>query len=654
MLNAERGDCATVLNIIEQQNHRGHAEDEVNKTEDGFDINCTDPLGRTALSIAIINENPELIEILLEAGIQTRDSLLLAIDEQYVEGVELLLEHEERVWRSDGPHSWEALDPVRAAYTPDITPLILAAHKNNYEILKILLDRGAHLPKPHEVKCACEQCWVASKQDSLRFSMSRLNAYKALSSPSLIALTSKDPILTAFKLSNQLKGLSKMESQFCKEYTVLREQVQGFATSLLDHARSSYELEVMLNYNAEMTVWSPGHHQTLDRLKLAIKCKQKSFVAHPNVQQLLGSIWYEGVPGFRRNNIFQQSFQILKNCLMFPYYCVMYMLAPHTETGEFIKKPFIKFICHSSSYIFFLMLLAMASQRIEYLIIEILAAILEDESLFETVREWERTERGSLPSVVETVIILWQVCLLWRDIRVVYKQGVAEYATDLWNLADWFTNGCFISWIILRFTSCYMVSLEQAQGIDPYLPREKWHAYDPYLLSEGLFGAGMISSYLKIVQILSVNPHLGSLQISLGRMVMDIMKWIGLTVLVCFAFACGMNQLLWYYADLEKKQCDDSNREAGLSFGTGKARHSACLIWRRFSNLFETLQSLFWAVFGLVSLNDFELTGVKDFTRFWALLMFGVYSCCNMIVLLNMLIAMMSNSYQSISLKSDM
>ena len=65
-----------------------------------------------------------------------------------------------------------------------------------------------------------------SKYFPARFSMSRLNAYKALSSPSLIALTSKDPILTAFKLSNQLKSLSKMESQFCKEYTVLREQVQ--------------------------------------------------------------------------------------------------------------------------------------------------------------------------------------------------------------------------------------------------------------------------------------------------------------------------------------------------------------------------------------------------------------------------------------------
>ena len=104
----------------------------------------------------------------------------------------------------------------------------------------------------------------------------------------------------------------------------------------------------------------------------------------------------------------------------------------------------------------------------------------------------------------------------------------------------------------------------------------------------------------------------------------------------------------YWSKELEKKQCDLDQ------IGGEKHKHAACLIWRRFSNLFETLQSLFWAVFGLVSLQDFELTGVKDFTRFWALLMFGTYSCCNMIVLLNMLIAMMSNSYQSISLKSDM
>ncbi len=223
-----------------------------------------------------------------------KDALLLAISEQYVEGVELLLQHEERTHVAGEEYSWEAVDAVSASYTPDITPLILAAHHNNYEILKILLDRGASLPQPHDLKCSCEACITASQEDSLRFSLSRINAYRALASPSLISLTSSDPILTAFQLSDELKKLKRMESQFCSEYNELRIQVQSFATALLDHARTSYELEIMLNYDhdaREDQVWDPGETQTLERLKLALKCKQKAFVAHPNVQQLLATIW---------------------------------------------------------------------------------------------------------------------------------------------------------------------------------------------------------------------------------------------------------------------------------------------------------------------------------------------------------------------------
>ena len=55
-------------------------------------------------------------------------------------------------------------------FTPDITPLILAAHRNNYEILKILLDRGATLPMPHDVKCSCDTCLREQREDSLQVS----------------------------------------------------------------------------------------------------------------------------------------------------------------------------------------------------------------------------------------------------------------------------------------------------------------------------------------------------------------------------------------------------------------------------------------------------------------------------------------------------
>ncbi len=55
----------------------------------------------------------------------------------------------------------------------------------------------------------------------------------------------------------------------------MRHTVQTFATSLLDHVRTSPELEIMLNYDSDGEPWEPGESQTLDRLKLAIKSKLK-------------------------------------------------------------------------------------------------------------------------------------------------------------------------------------------------------------------------------------------------------------------------------------------------------------------------------------------------------------------------------------------
>lgn len=72
-----------------------------------------------------------------------------------------------------------------------------------------------------------------------------------------------------------------------------------------------------------------------------------------------------------------------------------------------------------------------------------------------------------------------------------------------------------------------------------FIPREEWNAYDPQLISEGLFAAANILSALKLVHIFSINPYLGPLQISLGRMVIDIVKFFFIYTLVLFAFACG-------------------------------------------------------------------------------------------------------------------
>ena len=60
-----------------------------------------------------------------------------------------------------------------------------------------------------------------------------------------------------------------------------------------------------------------------------------------------------------------------------------------------------------------------------------------------------------------------------------------------------------------------------------------------------------------------------------------------------------------------------------------------------YSRLFETLQSLFWSIFGLINLYVTNVKAQHEFTEFVGATMFGTYNVISLVVLLNMLIAMM-------------
>lgn len=64
---------------------------------ENININCVDPLGRSALLMAIDNENLEMVELLIDHRVDTKDALLHAISEEFVEAVEVLLEREDKL-----------------------------------------------------------------------------------------------------------------------------------------------------------------------------------------------------------------------------------------------------------------------------------------------------------------------------------------------------------------------------------------------------------------------------------------------------------------------------------------------------------------------------------------------------------------------------
>lgn len=84
-----------------------------------------------------------------------------------------------------------------------------------------------------------------------------------------------DPLLTAFKLSWELRNLAFAEQECKSEYLELRRQCQQFAVDLLDQSRSSQELAIILNHDPESPEYADGDHMKLARLEIAINFKQK-------------------------------------------------------------------------------------------------------------------------------------------------------------------------------------------------------------------------------------------------------------------------------------------------------------------------------------------------------------------------------------------
>ncbi|KAH9494610.1 Short transient receptor putative channel 6 [Bulinus truncatus] len=257
-----------------------HNVSRILKEHPGLDIECSDALGRTALRLAIKNEHLAIVNILLEKFSQHHiyEAVLQAISDGCTQIADTILKHRrylemwmdrKRLGATDGFYKTAFPD---SQFSPDITPLILASQKNQYEIVQLLLLRGETIIKPHKFSCVCQECRNKIKFDQLRFAKYRLNAYRGLASEAYISLSSRDPILTAFHLADELKRLSREEKKFKREYQELADQLSDYVVKLLDRIRTQKELELVLNKTGKP---HQEKFSSLARFKLALKLRQK-------------------------------------------------------------------------------------------------------------------------------------------------------------------------------------------------------------------------------------------------------------------------------------------------------------------------------------------------------------------------------------------
>lgn len=138
---------------------------------------------------------------------------------------------------------------------------------------------------------------------------------------------------------------------------------------------------------------------------------------------------------------------ILKVALLFPMYCLIYMIAPNCSMGVIMKKPFMKFLIHASSYLFFLSILILVSQRAEVHVI----LMFGTDAMKRTMEEQLRRQRGNGPTPLELLVVLYVIGFIWEETQEIYLEGIKSYLRNMWNFIDFSRNFLYVCVGILRY-----------------------------------------------------------------------------------------------------------------------------------------------------------------------------------------------------------
>ncbi|XP_017774988.1 PREDICTED: short transient receptor potential channel 4-like [Nicrophorus vespilloides] len=581
---------------------------------EGFNVNCVNFQGVSALHIALQNRSESMVEFLVsQPNIDIGDCVLHAVRDNLIKILQMLLDK-----LQETAPGLEFVGVTHSSDFPDhVTPLILAAQCGHFEIIELLIERGHKIAKPHPPDCKCGECMMHLQHDDLLHGETlRLNLYRAITNPAYICHSTHDPILTSFELSRELTQCSFMVPEFRVAYQELAQEISAFAVELIACCRSTEEMDLILRQKSGISASGVLY----PRLLLAMNYKQKGFVSHPNTQQMIEATWHGDWYEWKYKHGLIRCIYPLIRLVLLPFIAILCLLMPRHSWVKHWAIPLNKMITHNASYFLFLIVL-----------------------LIESNLDKTGQRRGPPNSGLEPLIILYVVGHVWGSFRLCMMQGPKRHFKIMWNSYD------VIMYVLFALTFVFWLAsyMDVKQNGQADLERKYWHHLDPELIAEGCFAIAVIMSYFRLLYLCRLNYYLGPLQISLGKMSADIAKYLVIFTLILISFSAGMCRFYQYYDGMVK--IGDN--------GVSTSQNSS------FVNFSAALKIFFWAIFCMAPLEAADvvienlpgekekttITNHHEFTEAIGYMVYGTFEVLIVIMLLNMLIATISNTYQRVT-----
>ena len=259
------------------------------------------------------------------------------------------------------------------------------------------------------------------------------------------------------------------------------------------------------------------------------------------------------------------------------------------------KIPIIKFICHLISHFYLIVLFS-----------------------FTVVVPWvDLTGETLLPRWYEWLLLIWLSGLFLSQL------------TDPHDRAG-------LGWIpiIVLFLSLIGIFLHLAafgfQGT---------HRSDVIYARNQLFAISMMLCFAQLLDFLSFHHLFGPWGVIIRDLMYDLVRFLVILSIFMVRFTAHLAAVY--------RPRYQPNTGTGLQAGSGNGLQDTPV------DFFRCFELLFFSLFGLTEISKLEPEPMDSTTFILAKATFGIYNVITIIVLINLLIAMMSDTYQRIQMQSD-
>ncbi|XP_050527847.1 short transient receptor potential channel 4-like [Daktulosphaira vitifoliae] len=582
-----------------------------------IDLNKKNYQGITPLHLAIKNDCYPLVDLFLSyENVQLGDLKLFAIAHDNLSMFKHLIEYE-----NDAIMGRRYIEGIKLNYSEDseeypnfITPLLLAAQCGRYEMIEYLLSCGDKLERPHPSKCMCiSRCRpMMESMDIISIGCERLNVYAAISNPAYLCCTSSDPVLKCFQLHHELLECGEVDQVYKNVYSEMAYKVRQFAVEMIVNCRTSDEVKVILKNSNGCSFKSDFIYP---RLITAMDYKQKEFVAHTTIQQVLESAWIGDWIEWKGYSFQRKCLYPFQRLICMPLTVLKGLSSNYLNTNQLQNElPINRMFDNLVMYTVFLILLFYQSNLDKF-----------------------DMHRGAPDTTIKWFIVLFVLSYIAETLNLRMLQGPKRYFKDLWNIFD------AIKLLLFIMSFAFWIFAEiQASWVDPNLDRKYWPWYDPQLLGEALFALGTVMAFMRLLFLCHLNYYIGPMQISLGKVLNDFSKFMTFLIIIIVAFTTGLGTLYSYYLGMSQK--DQETEKMSVQEDS-------------FISISNTFKTLFWGIFCMTSLEAPEVVLANDdnndvrqhyFTQFVGYMLFAVFEVLMVIVMINMLIAAMSDTFQRV------